>query len=228
MPRGSKPKDQEPEAPTPALPTAPVIKPQVESIPLPQVSVPQPIAAYSPQSIGPENQRPFSFDVIRGYLFDKVQSLRAAGKMAPDPFYTDVENVLVWLQTSSIKPLVDNYVRIMETTRFWKSWCEEQARAAQRERKQVEYSLDQQARAAIVQEGGKTTESNVEARVKSDKAVVSITSVEEAYEFLAVHLQNIIDSMKTEILVQSSVWQQREAGLVPERTVMPLPPAQTM
>jgi hypothetical protein len=62
----------------------------------------------------------------------------------------------------------------------------------------------------------KVTNDAVDAQIRNDPAHSMLQELQDDWEYLGYQLQNLLDSMQTEMLVQASVWTQRELGLIRE------------
>jgi hypothetical protein len=189
---------------------APPVGPPPEAAPLPQKLVTYQAV---PDEVLMGCVRPLSLDQVRMHLDSKVKWLQSVQQDCPGALFSDIENVIVHLQVSLIGEVVKNYVRLMETTRFWWVHCQEQGRVVERQRKLYQRQLDQKIRSTWPADGPKMTNDAVDAVVRSDTGHEQWLVIQEAWEFLALQLNQIIMSMQTEMLVQSSVWSQYELGM---------------
>jgi len=160
-----------------------------------------------------EHRRPLSLDQVRVGVAEKVKFLQAANLNCPDALYTDVENVIIWLQTAEIGQVVRNYVRLMETARYWHVFCEEQGRDTERKRKKFQRQLQEFHITQAKVTGDKSTKDAIDARVRVNDDHDMWLKYQETWEFLGKQIHQVILSMQTEMLVQSSVWTQHEIGM---------------
>jgi len=206
------------EVGTPPVPTQTT---EVGTPPVPPLAQPyvppgeQQFAMYKPvpDSELAQHQRQLSLDQVRVYIAQKVKELQTAGLACPDALYTDIENVVIWLQTADIGDVVRSYVRLMETSRFWHVYCEEQTRKVERQRKYYQRQLMDYHRSDAATRGEKVTKDAVETKARVDVEHEKWLGYQESWEFLGKQIHQIIVSMQTEMLVQSSVWTQHELGM---------------
>lgn len=201
----------------------------------PASSSAQPTPAQPMQNLPPlaqqQPQRP-SFDVMLQYLYTKIQKIftNTQAVQAPalnetlqylNPMYTNISNVLSWLQNTDIRSMVMEYVRLAETIRFYKTWSTEMTRTVERVRKAHQRGLDMPTRQRLGEQAKadksiKVTNDAVDAQVRLDHVHMALQELQDDWEYLGYQLSNMLDSMQTDMMVQSSVWTQREMGLIRE------------
>lgn len=202
----------------------------------------QPTPAQPMQQLPPlveqQPQRP-SFDVMLQYLFTKIQKIYTNTSASQNtalnetlqylnPMYANISNVLSWLQNTDIRSMVMEYVRLAETIRFYRTWATEMERTVERVRKSHQRNLDIPTRQRLGEQaktdkGVKVTNDAVDAQVRIDPVHMALQELQDDWEYLGYQLANMLDSMQTDMMVQSSVWTQREIGLIRE-TSDPRPP----
>lgn len=187
----------------PVVPTSPP-----EQAPLPgqlQTYVPVPNEALA------QHMKTVSLDQVRIYLKKKVELLQAYHQDCPGALFSDVENVIVHLQVAQIGEVVRRYIPLMETLKFWRTFCGEKEREVESTRKLYQRTLKQTVRSTWdTSTQGKITNDAVDDKVRTDKDHQSWLIIQEHWEYLGYQLQQIIDSMQTEILVQASMWERAQ------------------
>lgn len=204
--------------------------------PVTQVTQPPPPSAEQvynnlPLVESQQPQRP-SFDFVQQYLYTKIQKIYQSTQAANDqrlldtlqylnPMYTQIVNIIVWFQNTEIRAIVMEYVRIVETIRFYRTWSTEMQRLVERIRHGVQRSLQVPTRQRLAEmakddKNIKVTNDVVDAEIRNDATHAMLQELQDDWEYLGFQLQNLLESLQTEILVQASVWTQRELGMIRE------------
>jgi hypothetical protein len=173
-----------------------------------------------------------SFDFVQQYLYTKIQKIYQATQASNDqrlletmqylnPMYTQIVNIISWFQNTEIRSIVMEYVRIAESIRFYRTWSTEMQRLVERVRKMRQRDLDMPTRQRLGEmsmqdKSIKVTNDAVDAQIRNDPTHSMLQELQDDWEYLGYQLQNLLDSMQTEMLVQASVWTQRELGLIRE------------
>ena len=156
-------------------------------------------------------------DNLRMFFADRARVLRNAGEPVPTALVTDLDGVLTFLQVQDTQQVVHWDTRAMLVVRHWREFADEQRRRVHRRLKVLGAELDPQARQAIIEEKGKVTEAQVQAWILRNTNYQKQIEIEDKWLSLVSQIDNIIESSRTEVLVQDSVWTQRATGTHPDQ-----------
>lgn len=172
----------------------------------PQETVPEALASQVPF----EAPRILGLDAVRNFLRRKAFSLEQRQVVVPRELVSDIDNVIAWLQDKPIRDVIKHYTRLAETVRYWRDYAKEEEQKVHRQFKREAAGLDVAIRTRLIAEKIKVTEGKVEAEVASSDKYQDLRELEAEWSFFVYQIQNLLDSMQTEILVQESVWTQKE------------------
>jgi len=175
-----------------------------------QIPLPGTVQTYVPvkDEVLAQHMRAISLDQVRVYLKSKVEILQSLQQDCPWALFTDIENVIVYLQVAEIRDVVKCYIKIMETLRFWRSWCQEKERGVERERKLLQRRLMDGIRQGWNTDvDGRISNDAVENKARMDPVHESQLKTQEHWEYLGDQINQLISSVQTELLVQASMWE---------------------
>lgn len=180
-----------------------------------QVPMPGSLQTYVavPDETLAQHMKQISLDQVRKYLLEKVQLLQSYQQDCPGALFSDVENVIVHLQVATTGVIVQTYVKLMETMRFWRAFCSEKETVVEQTRKLYQRNLMGTVRSSWdvdPKKDGKMTVDAVDAKVRSDQGHDNWLAIQRHWEHLGNQLQQIILSMQTEMLVQASMWERAQ------------------
>lgn len=219
---------KQPPAATPSdvpIPTPTPVPPAAQALPAqPTVALPEPVATPGP----------VSFSAIRQWLRTRAQTLLEASRelareglapnlILPGELVRDIDNVLCSIETYAYgadpegmgtRKLVGGYTRLAEVTLFWTSHVKEQVVKIERAIEAREAKLDVEVREKIRTEFGASAvkENAVKAGKAADTGRQKLADLAAEWETLKFQLQNILTSLRVEVIVQDSCWTQREMG----------------
>lgn len=222
------PEVAEPPIPTP-LPLPAALPTEVPAQPVVQPALP-------PMELPPQLPTPqrVTFSAVRGWFRVRVQTLLAASLSAfreqllprpltlPNELLRDIDNVLCCVETYAYgadpeglgtRKLVGSYTRLMEVTLHWITHVKEEIGKIERALEVREAQLDVESREELRKLGAAAVKENaVKAGIAANPARQKLVDLLAEWTTLKFQLQNIVASLRVEIIVQDSVWVQRELG----------------